>query len=299
MTWNLDNVVTTISKVWTWNIKDITESISILEKYLKISIEYLSSIWLKLLWAIIVLWIWFKVIQVVNNAIEKAMQKAKLDLMIKTFSLSLISILLKIMVFLSAAWVLWIQTTSFLALLTAAWVAIGMSLSWALQNFAWWIIILFFRLYKIGDFISIWENSGTVKSIYIFHTIILTPDKKTIIIPNSQITNWAVINFNTELVRRLDINVWVGYNSDINLVKKVFKELTEQDSRILKWENYETNIFVSWLLDSSVEITIRCFVNSENIFSVKWDLNEKILETCRKNNIEIPFPQRDVHIYNK
>lgn len=298
-TWTLDTIVTNISSISNWSIKEISETVWILEKYFKVSMDYLGTMWPKFVWAILVLWIWFKIINFLNKGIDKAMEKAKIDPMIKTFLSSFLSVLLKIMVILTAVWMLGIQTTSFLALFTAAWVAIWMSLSWTLQNFAWGIIILIFKLYQIWDFISIWNNSWTVKSIHIFHTIIITPDKKTIIIPNSQISNWAMTNFNVEPVRRLDVLVWVDYDSDIDFVREIFTKITEEDSRILKSEDYQTSIFVSELLDSSVQITVRCFVNCWDLFAVKWDLNEKILNSCRKNNIKIPFPQRDVHIYNK
>ena len=227
------------------------------------------------------------------------MEKAKLDPMIKAFSLSFISIVLKISVFRSAASMLGFQTTSFVALFTAAWVAVGMSLSGTLQNFAWGIIILTFKLYKIWDYISIWWNEWTVKSIRIFHTIILTPDRKTLIVPNSQISNWTMINFSKEEIRRLDVSIWIWYDSDINFVKNIFMKILESDERILKTDDHNINIFVNELRDSAVLITMRFFVQSENLLKVKWEVYEKVLITCRENNITIPFPTTDIHLYNK
>ena len=191
------------------------------------------------------------------------------------------------------------QTTSFVALFTAAWVAVGMSLSGTLQNFAWGIIILTFKLYKIWDYISIWWNEWTVKSIRIFHTIILTPDRKTLIVPNSQISNWTMINFSKEEIRRLDVSIWIWYDSDINFVKNIFMKILESDERILKTDDHNINIFVNELRDSAVLITMRFFVQSENLLKVKWEVYEKVLITCRENNITIPFPTTDIHLYNK
>lgn len=294
------NISENVSKITnTWNIEDLNTALSIWEKYLKIILDYLSWLWPKLIWAILVLWIWFKIINILNKFIRKSFEKANIDPMIKTFSLSFVSIILKIMVILSAAWMLWVQTTSFIALLTAAWVAIGMSLSGTLQNFAWWIIILAFKLYKIWDFISIWWQEWTVKSIHIFHTILLTLDRKVIIVPNSQISNWTMINFSAEEIRRQDINIGVAYDTDIDFAKKVLLEMAESDKRILNNDDYKINIFVNVLWDSAVTLTIRFFVKTEDLLAVKWDINENILKTCIKNWINIPFPQRDIHIYNK
>lgn len=298
--WGLTEIKTVVSNLTeTQAIKELSETISIWEKYLKLFLDYLWTMWPKIVWAILILWIWFKIINFLNRLLKKSFEKANIDPMVKTFSLSMIWIILKIFVILTAAGMVGIQTTSFVALFTAAWVAIWMSLSGTLQNFAWWIIILAFRLYKIWDFVSIWTNSGTVKSIHIFHTIIITPDKKTIIIPNSQISNWAMTNFSTENIRRVDINLWVDYNSDIELVKKVFMEVLENEPRVVKTEDYKSNIFINDFLDSSIQITIRFFVESDNLHPTRWEINERLLDTCRKNNINIPFPKRDIIINNK
>ncbi|PZM86680.1 mechanosensitive ion channel family protein [Candidatus Gracilibacteria bacterium] len=294
------NISENVSKITnTGNIEDLNTALSIGEKYLKIILDYLSGLWPKLIGAILVLWIGFKIINILNKFIRKSFEKANIDPMIKTFSLSFVSIILKIMVILSAAGMLGVQTTSFIALLTAAGVAIGMSLSSTLQNFAGGIIILAFKLYKIGDFISIGGQEGTVKSIHIFHTILLTLDRKVIIVPNSQISNGTMINFSAEIIRRQDINVGVAYDTDIDFAKKVLLEMAESDKRILNNDEYKINIFVNVLGDSAVTLTIRFFVKTEDLLAVKWDINENILKTCIKNGINIPFPQRDIHIYNK
>lgn len=283
-----------------WLLNDsINSVVSTSEKYLNILIEYAKDFFPRLLWAILALWIGFKIIWLLNNVIKRSMEKARIDPMIKAFSLSFISIILKISVFLSAASMLGFQTTSFVALFTAAWVAVGMSLSGTLQNFAWGIIILTFKLYKIWDYISIWWNEWTVKSIRIFHTIILTPDRKTLIVPNSQISNWTMINFSKEKIRRLDVSIWIWYDSDINFVKNIFMKILESDERILKTDDHNINIFVNELRDSAVLITMRFFVQSENLLKVKWEVYEKVLTTCRENNITIPFPTTDIHLYNK
>lgn len=301
----IKNIIPNISEIKNDAVKEITETISIWDKYLKIIVDYLNWMWPKLIWAILVLIIWFKIINFLNKIITKYLEKTKLDPMVKTFSISFVSIILKIMVFLSAAWMLWVETTSFLALFTAAWVAIWMSLSWTLQNFAWGMIILAFKLYKIWDFVSIWWNEWTVKWIHIFHTVIITLDRKTVIIPNSQISNWTMINFSTEEIRRLDMSFWVDYKNDINLVKKVLIKVAESNEKILKDDEheeekkYEIIAFVNELRESCVWMTLRFFVNNSDLIEVKQVLFEEILKACKENNIKIAHPIREIFTYEK
>lgn len=224
------------------------------------------------------------------------MDKSSLDPMLKTFLLSFIWITLKILIILTAVWTLWVKTTSFIALFTAAWVAIWMSLSGTLQNFAGGMIILAFRLYKIWDYISIWGFEWTVKSIHIFHTIVLTLDRKTIIFPNSKISNWTMINFSTEKIRRMDLNLNIWYNEDLEFVKKVIKEVFLKDERILIDEDkdFDLNIFVNEIKWSGIMLTVRYFVESKLLLKVKSEIYEKVLVACKENNIDLSYGQFDI-----
>lgn len=293
MTWNIEKIEN-ISKI------DLEKSLNIWKEYLKIFLEYFSNFWPKLIWAILILWIWFKIVNILIKFLNKTIEKTHLDPMLKTFIWSLLSIILKIWVFFSAVSVLWVQTTSFIALFTAAWVAIWMSLSGTLQNFAGWIIILAFKIYKIWDYISIWGFEWTVKSIHIFHTIVLTLDRKTIIVPNSQISNGIMINFSTEAIRRMDININVSYETNLELAKKIFEDTISKNENILKSDEndieneYKILVFINEFKWNSVMITIRYFVESWKILKVKSEIYESLLLACRENNINIVYQELDI-----
>lgn len=279
-----------ITKITNWSLENY-------EKYADIIIEWILSFWPKVLGAIFVLWIWFKIVNMANRALNKVMDKANLDPMLESFISSLLVILLKVLIVISAAWIVWVETTSFIAMLAAAWLAIGMALSWTLQNFAWWVMILLLKPYKIWDFIDTAWFAGTVDKIQIFNTILITLDKKTIIIPNSDIINKSITNFSSEPVRRVDLVIWVSYSDDIDLVKETLKEIALSEPRIL--ENETINITMANLWDSSVDFNFRFFVNSSDYWPTRWDILEKIKKTFDEKGISFPFPHREVYINNK
>lgn len=279
-----------ITKITNWSLENY-------EKYADIIIEWILSFWPKVLGAIFVLWIWFKIVNMINRWLTKIMSKANLDPMLETFISSLVVILLKVLIVISSAWIVWVETTSFVAMLAAAWLAIGMSLSWTLQNFAGWVMILLLKPYKIWDFIEAAWFSWTVDKIQIFNTILITPDKKTIIIPNSDISNKSITNFSSEPIRRVDLVIWVSYSDDIDLVKETLKEIALSEPRIL--ENETITIAMSNLWDSSVDFNFRFFVKSGDFWPTRWDILEKIKKTFDEKWISFPFPHREVYINNK
>jgi len=262
-----------------------------------IAMQWIMSYTPKIIWALIVLWIWFKITAIIANTISRVMDKQKLSPMLKSFVISLSSIMLKIMVIVAAAWVVWVQTSSFVAMLAAAWFAIGMALSGTLQNFAGWIMILLLKPFQIWHFVEIWGYSWSIKEIWIFNTTLLTPDKKRIIIPNSDIANWSMINYSAEPKRRIDLVIWVSYDDDIDLVKKTLAEIAEKEERIIK--NQDITIWLAELWDNSVNFNYRFFVKSNDYWPTKYDILETIKKTFDKKGISFPFPQRDVHIYNE
>ena len=258
-------------------------------------VDYSAVIVPKILWALLVLWIGFKIVNMINRGVHKIMEKNSWDPMLESFLSSLISILLKVMVIISAAGIIWVQTSSFVAMLAAAGLAIGMALSGTLQNFAGWVMILMFKPYKIWDYIEAGGYSGSVSQIHIFNTILLTPDKKTIIIPNSDISNSAMTNYSSEPVRRLDMQVWISYSDDIDLAKNTLLELAKADSRVM--QDKDITIVVDSLWDSAVIINFRFFLKSSDYWPTKWEMTEKIKKTFDKKGLNFPFPQRDVHTY--
>jgi small conductance mechanosensitive channel len=187
-----------------------------------------------------------------------------------------------------------IQMTSFIAILGAAGLAVGMALSGTLQNFAGGVMILLFRPFKVGDFVDTQGYLGTVSEIQIFNTILKTPDNKTIIIPNGSLSKSSLINYSTEERRRVDWTFGIAYGDDLDKAKKVIRKLCDHESRILK--DPETFVAVAELADSSVNFTVRAWVNAADYWGVFFDMNEKIYKTFADEGLNIPFPQIDVHL---
>ncbi len=267
------------------------------QRYIDLAIEWTISYGPKLIWALLVLWIGFKIVKMIDKALVKIMDRAELDPMLESFISSLVIIILKVLVIISAAWIVWVQTTSFVAMLAAAWLAIGMALSWTLQNFAGWVMILFLKPYSIWDYIEAAWYSWTVKEIHIFNTVLITADKKVIIIPNSDLSNSSMTNYSVEPIRRLDLQVWVSYSDDIDLVKSTLDEIAKSDERVIvkDW----ITIALNELWDNAVIFNFRVFCKSWDYWALRWDLLENIKKTFDKKGISFPFPQRDVYVYNK
>jgi small conductance mechanosensitive channel len=268
-----------------------------LTSYIDIAVQWFIGYLPKIIGALLVLWIGFKIINILEKGITKLMDKQKLNPMLKSFVTSLSNMLLKIMVIIAAAWILWVQTSSFVAMLAAAWFAVGMALSGTLQNFAWWVMILMLKPFRIGHYVEIWGFAWIVKEISIFNTTLLTPDKKRIIIPNSDISNWSMTNFSAEPKRRIDMVIWVSYDDNIELVKKTLLEIAENHENVL--QDHKITIWLNEFGDNSVNFNYRVFVNSEDYWATKYNILETIKTTFDKKKISFPFPQRDVHLYNE
>jgi small conductance mechanosensitive channel len=249
----------------------------------------------KLLLAIITLLVGLWLIKKVVKLIKKLMLKSSVDPSLQSFLIPLISILFKILLILSVISMVGIETTSFVALLASAGFAIGMALQGSLGNLAGGVLILLFKPYRVGDFIETQGFTGTVKEIHIFNTVLLTVDNKRIYIPNGAISNGAITNFNAEPLRRLDLSFGIGYNSDISKAKEILEQIIKSDKRILDEPQYM--IAVGQLSDSSVNLTVRVWCKSEDYWNINFDFNERVKREFDVNGISIPFPQRDIHIY--
>lgn len=272
-------------------------NIELFEKYTTKIIELWVVIWWKILFAIIIAWIWFKIIKLINTNLLKVMEKTNWDPLLESFLVSLVSIILKIVLFIIIAGILGVQTTSFIAMIAAAWFAIGMALSWTLQNFAGWIMILFLKPFKNWDFVEVWGHSGSVRSIGIFNTILITINKQKVIIPNSEISNGSMINYSSEPIRRLDLEVGISYTDSIKLAKETLEKIAKKEKTILQDE--EITIWVKSLWDSAIILVFRSFVKTEDYWNTFFRLNEVIKETFDKKWLNFPFPQRDVHLYKE
>lgn len=268
------------------------ETGEIIDQLVKITIEYSP----KVIGAIAVWIIGSILIKGLTNAFDKIMDKRKIDASLKPFLHSLINVLMRAMLVISVLGMLGIEMTSFIAVLGAAGLAVGMALSGTLQNFAGGVMILTFRPFKVGDAIEAQGYSGTVKEIQIFNTILTTPDNKIIIIPNGGLSNSSMTNYSTEAQRRVDWTIGISYGDDVDKAKKVLKQLCDADARILK--NPEVFIAVSALADSSVNFTMRAWVSAPDYWAVFFDMNENIYKTFGKEGLNIPFPQMDLHVRN-
>ncbi|MFO8001453.1 MAG: mechanosensitive ion channel [Marinilabilia sp.] len=229
------------------------------------------------------------------KSMKKKFQSRALDAGLQSFLLSLSGITLKIMLVISVISMLGVKMTSFIAVLGAAGLAIGLALSGSLQNFAGGVMILIYKPFKVGDYITAQGHSGTVKEIQIFHTILNTPDKKTIILPNGPVSTGAMTNFSTEPERRVDFTFGIGYGDDIDKAKQVITEVIERDERIFK--DPAPFIGVINLGDSSVDLVVRVWASAADYWGIFFDMQETVKKSFDQQGISIPFPQRDVHLY--
>jgi len=226
---------------------------------------------------------------------ENMTKKRRFDTTIVSFVANMTYIILLVFVVLAALGQLGIQTTSFIAVIGAAGLAIGLALQGSLANFASGFLMIIFRPFKIGDYIEGAGTAGTVEAIQIFTTQLQTPDNKTVIIPNAKLTTGNITNWSAKETRRVDLVIGIGYGDDIDKAKKIMADILANDERILK--DPAPNIAVVELADSSVNFVVRPWVKSEHYWDVYFDTTENIKKSFDAQGISIPFPQRDVHMY--
>lgn len=267
-----------------------------LQNYTDKAVDLLMLYGPKLLLAIVTLIIGLWIIKLFIKGFGKTLEKSKVDVSLQKFLSSLLGVLLKIMLVISVASMIGIQMTSFIAILGAAGLAVGLALQGSLANFAGGVLILLFKPYKVGDFVDAAGYMGSVKEIQIFNTILKTPDNKTVIIPNGVLSNASLTNFSTEPTRRVDMTFGIGYSDDIKKAKEILEGLLKSDGRILN--EPASMIVVSELGDSSVNFAVRAWCNTADYWGIFFDMQEKVKLEFDKQGISIPFPQRDVHVYN-
>jgi len=275
-------------------MEDITNLTHITNGWFQAIEKYGTEYGLRLLGALVVLVIGLWIIRLLTKGSRKLMDKSNIEPSLKSFIKSLVSILLKILLVISVLGMIGIQMTSFIALLAAAGLAVGMALSGTLQNFAGGVMILMFKPFKVGDFIDAQGHSGVVKEIQIFVTILTTPDNKTIFIPNGSLSNGSMTNFNRQVNRRVDWTFGIAYGDDYDTAKEMILKLIGEDERILP--DPAPFVALAELASSSVNLTARVWVNAPDYWGVLFDLNEKFYKNAGKAGINIPFPQMDVHL---
>jgi small conductance mechanosensitive channel len=252
---------------------------------------------LKLLLAIVVLVVGLWVIKMITRGLVKLLTKREVNPSLIPFLRSITNILLKVMLVISVMSMVGIQMTSFIAVLGAAGLAVGLALQGTLQNFAGGVMILLFKPYEVGHFIEAQGFMGTVKEIQIFTTVLSTPDNRKVIIPNSPLATGAITNFSAMPTRRIDFSFGIAYDDDIDKAKEILLKMANEDQRTLKEEN-APQVMVEELGDSSVNLKLRVWVKSEDYWSLYFDIVEGGKKRFDKAGISIPFPQRDVHVYN-
>lgn len=227
------------------------------------------------------------------------MEKRKVDASLAPFLKSLFNAVLKVLLVISVFSVLGIAMTSFVAIIGAAGLAIGLALSGTLQNFAGGVMLLILKPFKVGDFVEAQGFAGVVKEIQIFHTVMKTPDNKTIIIPNGGLSTASLVNYSTEKYRRVDLTVGIGYGDSTVKAREVLNALIEADDRILRAPEVPADPFiaVSALADSSVNFAVRLWVKASDYWGVTFDMNEKVYNKFNEEGLNIPFPQMDVHVH--
>ena len=262
-----------------------------IDEAISLGMTYGPKLILALLTLVIGLWIINSFTRVLEKGFERSEMEATLAKFLKNFT----NMGLKALLFISVASMVGIETTSFIAVLGAAGLAVGLALQGSLSNFAGGVLILMFRPFKVGDFIEAQGHAGVVRAIEIFNTIMTTGDNKTIIVPNGALSNGSIINYSKQETRRVDIVFGIGYDDDLKKAKEILAGLIGADERILK--DPEPLVVISSLGDSSVNITTRSWVNAADYWGVFFDLTENAKLAFDEAGISIPYPQTDVHLH--
>ncbi len=234
------------------------------------------------------------IVRRLTTVIHKIFVKRDVEASLATFLLSLVNISMTFILIIIVISFLGIDTTSFIAIFASAGLAVGMALSGTLQNFAGGVLVLLLKPYRVGDFIEAQGQTGTVKAITLFSTVLATPDNKNIILPNGGMSTGIINNYSKENIRRVDWTFGIAYGDDYDKAKATIASLLEADDRVMKDPAYF--IALGALADSSVNITVRAWVASEDYWGVFFDMNEKVYKTFPKEGLNIPFPQMDVHL---
>lgn len=255
-------------------------------------ISYLPSV----IAALVILILGFWLIKLIIGRIRKVMEKREVDPDVRGFTLSILGVALKILLFIIVITKLGVETTSFAAILAAAGLAIGLALQGSLSNFAGGVLIIVLKPFRVGDFIEAQGESGTVSEITIFYTFLTTPNKQRIVIPNGQLSNNKVTNYSYEPTRRNNMTVGISYDSNIKTARKVLLEILAADERCLK--DPAPVVFVAGLGDNSVDLSVRFWANQADYWGLHFDFIEKFKVELEANGVSFPFPQRDVHFFD-
>ena len=270
-----------------------------IQPYLDTAIEMSMAYLPKLVLAVVTLMVGFWIIKRVIKGMNRVLGHKAVDDTLQKFMTSFIDVLLKILLLVAVAGMVGVETTSFIAMLGAIGLAVGLALQGSLGNFAGGVLILFFKPYRLGDIIEAQGYTGRVWDIQIFNTILITYDNQRIVIPNGLMSNGCIKNIFVEPQRRVDIEFGISYGDSIEQARAAIQSVIDNDGRILSGEQFDPNIFVSAHADSSINMLTRVWVNSEDYWPVYFGLFEQVKYAFDKAGITIPFPQRDVHLFQQ
>lgn len=276
---NVDNALEATTFDWSWDF--------VMDK---------ATEWgMNLITALIILIVGLMLVKRIGKLTNKLLMRRHLDDSLRSFLVSMTVISLRILVVVTALSTLGMEMTSFVALIGAAGLAVGMAFSGTLSNFAGGVMILVFRPYVVGDLIKAQGEEGIVKEIQIFNTVLLTFDNKTIIIPNGALANGNITNFTKQEVRRVDFKVGISYGDQYEVARDLLLKFISEDDRILK--DPEPFIGLGELADSSVNLTLRVWAKTDDYWAVYFKMNERIYNEFKHAGLSIPFPQMDVHVH--
>ncbi|MCJ8336994.1 MAG: mechanosensitive ion channel [Pseudomonadales bacterium] len=237
------------------------------------------------------------VIKMIIGLLRKVLTRSQMDAMLVNFILSIGNAVLLLVVIVAALDQLGVDTTSLIAIVGAAGLAIGLSLQDSLKNFAAGVMLLLFKPFKEGDFIDAAGVSGVVENIAIFNSLLRTGDNRSVIVPNGAIYGGVIVNYSARETRRVDMVFGIGYEADLRQAKQLLADIIAEDERVLK--EPATVIAVSELADSSVNFIVRPWVKSADYWPVLWDTTEKVKLRFDQAGISIPFPQMDIHLHKQ
>ena len=274
-------------------MEEIQSMLPSTDKLIELAVTYGGKLVLALITLFVGLWLIRKLIRVM----KKLFETREFDITLQKFLLNLIGAILKILLFISVVTMVGVQMTSFIALLGAAGLAFGMALSGTLQNFAGGVMLLILKPFKVGDFIEAGGHSGTVREIQIFHTVLNTPDRKRVVVPNGGLSAGSITNFSAEPKRRVEWIFGISYSDNIDKARDIIMECLAGDERIDS--DPQPMVAVKALGDSSVDLVARAWADTPLFWEVFFAINEKVKKEFDKKGVSIPFPQRDVHLYQQ
>lgn len=247
--------------------------------------------------ALVVLIIGLIIIKAIVNSVKKIIEKKEIDQTKTGFLVSLVSIGLKVVLLITIANILGVETSSIIAVIGTAGLAIGLALQGSLSNVAGGFLIIFLKPFKQGDYIEAQGLAGSVHQINILNTVLKTPDNKTVYIPNAPLAGGNITNYSEEEFRRLDLVFGIGYGDDIDKAKSILQNIMDSEERVLK--DKDNMLVVSELADSSVNIGFRVWCKGSDYWPLNFDFQERVKKEFDAQGISIPFPQRDLHIFNE